>query len=289
MTATAEPAAVRIDAHHHVWDLTVRDQPWTRALPTLRRSFSMADLRPALEAAGIRATVVVETVDSAEETAELLSLADTDPHVAGVVGWVDLTAPDVAAEIERLRGGVGGGHLVGVRHQVQSEPDTGWLLRDDVGRGLRALGSAGLTYDFVVTADQLPLVIKAVRRNPDVRFVLDHAGKPRIAAGEIDGWRRDVAELAAHQNVAVKLSGLVTEADPTCWTIAQLRPYADALLDTFGANRVLFGSDWPVCLLAAAYGDVVSVADQLVASLTPVERAGVFGGNALRWYRLEVT
>lgn len=277
---------MRIDAHHHVWDLGVRDQPWTAGLPPLRRSFDLDELRPALDAHAIDATVLVQTITVPEETPELLALAAADPVVAGVVGWVELTAPDVAERIAELRALPGGQRLVGLRHQVQDEPNAQWLCRADVRRGLAAVAGAGLAYDLLVRPHQLPAAIDAVRALPRLRFVLDHAGKPGIARGMYEPWRTDIRALAALPNAAVKLSGLVTEADHHAWTVEQLRPYADVLLDAFGPARVMFGSDWPVCLLAATYGQVIAAAAELAGGLSSAEQAQVFGGTAATWYRL---
>jgi L-fuconolactonase len=278
--------SIRVDAHHHVWDLAVRDQPWTADLPVLRRSYDLAELRPHLAAHHIDATVVVQTVTVAEETPELLELAASDPVVAGVVGWVDLPAADVAERIAALQQGPGGTKLVSIRHQVQEEPDLRWLCRPDVRRGLAAVAAAGLAYDLVITADQLPATVETVAALPELRFVLDHAAKPRIRTATVEPWRTEIRALAALPNVAVKLSGLVTEADHDRWTVADLRPYAETLLDGFGPARVMYGSDWPVCLLAAGYDQVIEAAEQLTAELTPSERADVFGDTAVRSYRL---
>jgi L-fuconolactonase len=277
---------MRIDAHHHVWDLAVRDQPWTADPPALRRSFGFAELRPSLVAHQIDATVVVQTVPVADETPELLALAASEPMVAGVVGWVDLTAADVGGRLADLRSQRGGELLLGVRHQVQGEPDPRWLCRPDVRRGLDAVAAAGLAYDLLVVPAQLPAATETVAALPDLNFVLDHAGKPAIASGELASWRADVRALARLSNVAAKLSGLVTEADHATWTIEQLRPYARTVLDAFGADRVMFGSDWPVCLLAGTYDDVIVAAEVLTGSLRAWERAAVFGGTAQRWYRI---
>lgn len=276
-----------IDAHHHVWDLAVRDQPWTATLPTLRRTFTLDELRPHLAAHDIARTVVVQTITVPDETPELLALAAAEPLVAGVVGWVDLTAPAVGDELARLRALPGGHALVGVRHQVQEESDPEWLCRPDVRRGLAAVAAAGLSYDLLVTADQLPAAVATVRALPESRFVLDHAGKPRIRESELESWRAHVAALGGCANVTVKLSGLVTEANET-WTVADLRPYADALLESFGPARLMYGSDWPVCLLAASYDQVIGAAEELTSGLSPSERADVFGGTAARGYRLDV-
>jgi len=277
-----------VDAHHHVWDLTVRDQEWITgaALAPLRRSFCPEELEAEAAEAGIDASVLVQTVTVAAETPEFLALAADSPLVAGVVGWTDLTAPDVADVLAALRELPGGGALVGIRHQVQSEPDPNWLLRPDVHRGLTAVTAAGLAYDLVVLPHQLPAAVGAARAHPQLTFVLDHLGKPPIASGRLDAWAADVRALAALPNTVCKLSGLVTEADWHSWTIADLRPYADTVLDAFGPDRLMFGSDWPVCTLAATYPQVLASARALTAELSPPEQASVFGGTATRVYAL---
>ncbi len=279
--------AGRVDAHHHVWDLDTRDQPWTAGLPALRRSFSLSDLRPHLVANRVQATVLVQTVCVAEETPEMLALAKGAPEVGGVVGWVDLSAPDVDERLSSLREGPGGNYLVGVRHQVQEEPDPRWLCRADVRRGLAAVGRAGLAYDFVVRAAQLPAVVETVAALGDVRFVLDHGGKPAIIDGFVTPWSDHIRSLGALPNVSVKLSGLITEADPGAWTVEQLRPYTEALIEAFGSDRIMWGSDWPVCLLAASYEVVLKTAESLTAMLSSAERDAVFSGTARTWYSLE--
>jgi L-fuconolactonase len=276
----------RVDSHHHLWDLAVRDQPWTDGLPLLQRSFDFSDIRPLLFANHVDRTVVVQTVDVPGETPELLALAAREPAIGGVVGWVDLCSPAVEDQIASLRELPGGNHLVGIRHHVQDEPDERWLCRPEVQRGLRAVGAAGLVNDLVVHHDQLPVVIEAAGALDEVTFVLDHGGKPLIAKGEVSPWRELMAHTARLPNVAVKLSGLVTEADYELWTVDQLRPYADVILGAFGASRTMWGSDWPVCLLAASYERVVESASQLTASLSPVERDAFFGGTAVEWYGL---
>jgi L-fucono-1,5-lactonase len=275
-----------IDAHHHVWDLAVRDQPWLSGpdLAPIRRTFTVDDLRPAAQAAGVDATVLVQTVTEAAETPEMLALADADPLVAGVVGWADLTSPAIADELARLAAGPGGARLAGIRHQVQSEPDPDWLRRPDVLRGLRAVAAAGLCYDLVILPHQLQAATYAAGAVPGLTLVLDHAAKPRIG-GDPAGWAAAVRALAARPNTACKLSGLATEA-PHGAPAQAFAVVADVVLSAFGADRVMFGSDWPVCLLASDYAGVMALARSLTAGLSPGERAAVFGATAARAYRL---
>lgn len=277
-----------VDSHHHVWDLSVRDQEWITgdALAPIRRNFSLDDLAPEARAAGVTATVLVQTVTIADETPEFLALAAHSDLVAGVVGWTDLTRPDAADTLAELRQLPGGRRLVGIRHQVQGEVDPQWLLRPDVRRGLAAVAAAGLAYDLIVLPHQLPACIKAAREHPELTFVLDHVGKPPIASGALEPWAADVRALADLPNTVCKLSGLVTEADLSAWTVDDLRPYAGTVLDAFGPDRLMFGSDWPVCRLAATYAEVVDVARQLAESLSDSERAELFAGTATRVYGL---
>ncbi|MFE9879096.1 amidohydrolase family protein [Streptomyces sp. NPDC005784] len=277
-----------VDAHHHVWDLSVRNQDWITGpeLRPLRRNFGIADLTPEADSTGVDRTVLVQTVTVAEETPELLALAERSALVAGVVGWTDLTRPDVADDLARLREMPGGRRLRGVRHQVQGERDPRWLLRPDVRRGLAAVADAGLVYDLVVLPRQLPACARAAAEHPGLTFVLDHLGKPLVATGALDPWAGAVRELAALPNTVCKLSGMVTEADPARWTVDDLRPYADTVLEAFGPDRTMFGSDWPVCTLAATYAQVVWTAEELTAALNENERQAVFTGTATRVYRV---
>ncbi|NBE52593.1 amidohydrolase family protein [Streptomyces boluensis] len=277
-----------IDAHHHVWDLSVRDQEWITGpeLAPIRRDFALDDLAPHARAAGVDGTVLVQTVTVAEETPELLALAEGSTLVAGVVGWTDLTAPDVAEALARLRQLPGGERLVGIRHQVQGEPDPEWLLRPEVHRGLSAVAAAGLAYDLVVLPHQLDTCLRAAAAHPQLTFVLDHLGKPPIASGAHDPWAVRLAAFAALPNTVAKLSGLVTEADHAGWTPEALRPYVDTALTAFGPDRLMFGSDWPVCTLAATYAQVLDTARELTRHLDEGERAQVFAGTASRVYRL---
>lgn len=277
-----------VDAHHHVWDLSVRDQDWITGeqLAPLRRDFTLADLEPEARANGVCATVLVQTVTVAEETPEFLALAHGSDLVAGVVGWTDLTAPDIAEALDALRALPGGDRLVSLRHQVQAEADPRWLLRPDVQRGLAAVAGAGLVYDLVVQPHQLAAAVRAAELLPGLTFVLDHAGKPPVATGRTHPWADDLRALAALPNTVCKLSGLVTEADPHGWTVAGLRPYAATVLDAFGPGRLMFGSDWPVCRLAATYTEVVETALLLLDGLADHERDAVLATTAERVYGL---
>ncbi|HEX6342198.1 amidohydrolase family protein [Umezawaea sp.] len=278
-------AARRIDAHHHLWDLAARPQEWLAGLEPLHRDFGEADLRAATGAAGIDATVLVQVLPDVRETVEFLALAGESDLVSGVVGWVDLTSPDVADQLDGLRRGPGGGKLVGVRHLVEPEPDPEWLTRPDVVAGLRAVRDAGLVYDVLTRPHQLPAVVAVAKALPDLVFVLDHLSKPDIAGLVLEPWAARLAELAALRNVAAKVSGLVTEAGPH-WTVDDLRPWVDVALEEFGPSRLMFGTDWPVCLLAASYAEVVESARQVTDGLSAAERDQVFGGTATRVYRL---
>ena len=276
-----------IDAHHHVWDPSRAEYAWmTDRLAPVRRRFDLEDLRPLLAVAGVDRTVLVQTRSSREETAEFLALAAPGSPVVGVVGWADLTGPDVADAIASLRQGSGGSRLVGIRHQVHDEPDPRWLERANVVRGLRAVEAAGLAYDLLVRARELPSALTVARSLPDLRFVIDHAAKPPLAAGDLGEWRSRIVPLAALPNVACKLSGLVTEADWSSWTPGDLEPAVEVVLEAFGPDRTMFGSDWPVCLLAADYPTVVETLKQLTVELSIPERAALFGGTAAAWYGL---
>ncbi len=276
-----------VDAHHHVWDPATADYPWlTDDLAVIRRRFTPDDLAPELAEAGIDATVLVQTRSSLEETAEYLALADATPFIRGVVGWVDLTGPGVGEAIAALRAGPGGERLVGIRHQVQDEPGAAWLLREDVARGISAVGAAGLAYDLLVRPRELPAALQLTRDLPEVRFVIDHLAKPPISTGTLEPWRALLAQFAPLDHVACKVSGLVTEAVWSSWTPADLQPYVDHAIEVFGPDRLLFGSDWPVCLLAAGYARVVEAALTTLSALDVTEQAAVMGGNAARIYAL---
>jgi len=278
-----------VDAHHHFWDPTRATYRWmTEELAPIRRRFGPEDLRPLIAAAGVRRTVLVQTRSSVDETREFLAIAAQHDFIAGVVGWVDLTAADVAERIADLRAGRGGSKLVGIRHQVHDEPDERWLLRADVRGGLRAIAEAGLAYDVLVRTRELPAALAIVREFGQMRFVIDHLAKPPIRDGAIEEWSARMAPFAPLSNVYAKLSGLVTEAEWTSWRAEQLAPYVSRALEWFGPSRLMFGSDWPVCLLAGSYPDVLNAYRDALGDISSAERERVFGTNALAFYRLGI-
>jgi L-fuconolactonase len=276
-----------VDAHHHFWDPARASYPWmTDDLAGIRCRFGPEDLRPLLAASGVDRTVLVQTRSSLEETREFLAIAAGTDFVAGVVGWVDLTDQDVGATLSRLRGSAAGATLVGIRHQVHDEPDPHWLLRDDVRRGLRAVGDAGLTYDFLVRVRELPAALRTARDFSTIRFVIDHIAKPPIRSGEVREWAAAMAPFRTLENVSCKLSGMITEADWTTWRADALVPYVQPVLEWFGEDRLMFGSDWPVCLLAGSYARVIDALRDCLRDLAPEAMAKIFGGTATRVYRL---
>lgn len=279
---------MRVDAHHHLWDLRVRAQDWLAGdeLAPINRSFLSEDYERVARAAGIDASVLVQTVPVPEETPEFLDLAAHSELIRAVTGWTDLTAPDVADAIARLLDHPHARYLRAVRAQVQSETDPRWLCRGDVRRGLQALGDADLLGELVVLPHQLPAVVETVSELAEVQFVLDHAGKPDLRGGDLSCWERDVRALGALPNVTCKLSGLVTEASWSSWTVADLRPVAEVVLEAFGPERVMLGSDWPVCELAGGYAAAIGAYRELLAELDDTDRARVEGDVAAQVYGL---
>ncbi|MEU8015589.1 amidohydrolase family protein [Micromonospora parva] len=277
-----------VDAHHHLWVRARHPQQWIdpHTMAALDGDFTPLELAPAARAAGVTQTVVVQSVVVRSETPELLGIAADDPLVAGVVGWVDLTAADVGRRLDRLRRARGGERLVGIRHLVQSEPDPAYLDRPEVRRGIAAVGAAGLAFDLLVRPHQLPAATRLVRDLPQVRFVLDHLGKPPLGRADLGDWHRDLRALAAEPNTTAKLSGLVTEVEGGSWTAADLRPAVEHALDVFGPDRLMFGSDWPVCLLVTSYVRWVAVLGDLLAPLSDDERTAIWQRTASRVYRL---
>jgi L-fuconolactonase len=279
-----------VDAHLHFWDSSRRNVDWLLGarFDLIRKPFMPVDLLPLLAPAGVDCTVLVQTLPSVSETREFLHIAATTQFVAGVVGWVDLTDPAVAETLAELQSRQDGKWLVGIRHAVQDEQDAEWLLRPDVQRGLAAVRDAGLAYDFLVRPRELPAALATARAFPDMRFVIDQIARPPVASDEIEAWAGLLQPFRELSNVAIKLSGMITEAGWTGWMPEQLRPYVKIALDIFGTDRSMYGSEWPVSLLGGNYGVVKQALEDALPPLSPDDWAKVFGGVAIEFYRLNL-
>ena len=275
---------MRVDAHQHFWHYdSVRDSWIDHTMALLQRDFLPDDSAPALRAAGMDAVVAVQADQSEAETDFLLDLGAQYAVIRGVVGWVDLRAPSLTETLTRQRSNP---LLKGFRHIAQSEPDD-FLGRPEICAGIAQLGDHGFTYDILIRPSQFAAADFLVESCPGVRFVLDHCAKPPIASGDLSEWRRGIARLARHANVSCKISGLITEASWTRWSASDILPCLDVAAAAFGADRLMFGSDWPVCLLAGEYARVAELVESWAARLTATERERVFGGTAMSVYRLE--
>ena len=273
-----------IDAHHHFWHYRPDYFSWIgESMAVLKRDFIAADLRAELTGAGITGVVSVQARQMTEETDFLLAEADANPFVRGVVGWVPLIAPDVQAALDKYARHP---RLKGVRHVLHDEPDDLYMLRPDFNAGLRRLAPLGLSYDILIFARHLPYAMELVDRHPGQTFILDHMGKPDIRNRLLEPWRSHIASLAERLNVFCKLSGIVTEANWTGWKPADLKPYVDAVLESFGPNRMMFGSDWPVCAVAGGYRRWVDAATSLTEQLSAEERNWLWQRTATTVYRL---
>ncbi|MCU1317449.1 MAG: Amidohydrolase [Candidatus Acidoferrum typicum] len=276
---------MHIDAHQHFWRYDRREYGWIDdSMAALRRDFLPGDLKPELERCGFQGCVAVQARQTLEETRWLLELAEHAPFILGVVGWVDLRSPRLRFELEPL---AGKSKLVGVRHIVQSEPDERFLLQPDFLRGIATLEEFDLAYDILIYSRHLPVAAEFVARFPRQRFVLDHLAKPPIKSGAVDSWARGIRELASFPNLFCKVSGLVTEADWQVWKSEDMRPYLDVAFECFGTSRLMIGSDWPVCTLAAPYSPVMDVVKDYIGKYAAEERNAVLGGNAGKFWRLK--
>ena len=282
---------MNIDSHQHFWSYSATDYPWIGAgMERLARDYLPVDLEAAAAALGISGTVAVQARQTLEETRWLLELAERHPLIRGVVGWVDLRSTAVGDQLNEC---VAREKFVGVRHVVQDEPDPRFLLGEEFFRGLKQLHAFGLTYDLLLYPQQLPAAVELVASLPEQPFVLDHLAKPRIAAwtarSDMASWRHDIEALARHENVCCKLSGLVTETAWRQWRPADFKPYLDIALSAFGPDRLMFGSDWPVCLLSGDYAEVAGIIRDVCGQLSPDEQAAIWGGTATRFYGLDTT
>jgi len=273
---------MKIDAHQHFWRYNDREYGWiSDRMAALRRDFLPEDLAREQGPLGFDGSVAVQARQSLAETEWLLELADEHPRLRGVVGWVDLCSPEVGAQLDRFADRP---KLRGIRHVVQDEPDDRFLLRADFLRGVGLLGRRGLTYDILIYPRHLPAACELARRFPEQPFVLDHIAKPFIREGKIEPWAADIRALAAHPNVCCKLSGMVSEADWERWKPADFEPYLDVVVEAFGPRRLMIGSDWPVCTVAASYAEAMGMVTGYIGRLSQEDRSLVLGGNAASFY-----
>ncbi|MDQ0115697.1 amidohydrolase family protein [Paenibacillus harenae] len=276
---------MRIDSHQHFIDYRAEDYPWIgEQQSVLIQRFLPSDLKPLLQSVAFDGAIAVQARQTLKETEWLLLLADQHDLIKGVVGWIDLCSPDVRQQLETYSKHP---KLRGVRHVIHDEPDDDFMLREPFIRGLKLLGEYGLTYDLLIFEKHLPNAVKLVEQLPEQPFVVDHLAKPRIREGSITEWSRNIKALAAKQNVYCKLSGMVTEADITEWNPGQFTTYLDVVFEAFGPDRLMIGSDWPVCLLSRDYQSVMNIVIQYVDQLSPENREKVLGGNCARFYGVE--
>ncbi len=274
-----------VDSHHHIWDPAKRPHEWLLALPSLNRPFGLSQLEQVATPLGVSATVLVQVLNDPAETEEFLALASASEFIAGVVGWVDLTDPGVGETLARLSELPGGDKLVGVRHLVPNEPDPDWLRRHEVRRGVRAVSASGGAFDLLVSTRELPAAVDLAEHLEGATLVVDHMAKPEIAASAWEPWNSLIGQLARSDSVFCKISGLVSQAGKH-WDPTAVRPYVERVVELFGPNRLLFGSDWPVCTAVASYDQVLGLARDLITPLVGKETDAVFGGTARRIYKL---
>ena len=281
---------MRIDSHHHVWDLSVREQGWMvgEALNPIKKNFSINDLRQAITGCGIDKTVVVQTVTNYDETPELLELADTDNLVAGVVGFLKIDAEDAISHLDSYQSLRGFKYLVGIRDIAHDYEDVKYLSKPQVIKNVQELGKRGLVYDLLTKTPHMRAAIDLVKACPNTKFVLDHISKPYIAKGDMQPWADQITELASFENVVVKVSGLFTEADWKNWKKEDFWPYLEHITKSFTPNRMMFGSDWPVCLLAATYRQSIDLVEEFTSKFSESEKNAFWAGTANKAYGLNL-
>ncbi|MGL1886261.1 MAG: amidohydrolase family protein [Reichenbachiella sp.] len=273
---------MKIDAHQHFWEYEpVRDSWITDDMAVLQRDFLPKDLAIALQENAVDGCVAIQADQSNEETDFLLQLADHNELIKGVVGWVDLRAEDIETQLKDYSDNE---KLVGFRHIIQSEADPNFILEPKFQNGISLLEKFGFTYDILVFPHQLEAVLETIIRHPKQKFVIDHMAKPNIKGGEVTKWKEQMIEIGSFSNVSCKISGLVTEADWLSWEYGIFVPYIDVIVQCFGTNRIMFGSDWPVCLLAGSYKEVKGIVDRYFEKFSNKEREKMFGQNAIDFY-----
>jgi L-fuconolactonase len=274
-----------VDSHHHFWEIDRFDYSWMSEGSPLSTDYGPNDLEPLIKGAGVDYTVIVQAVSSPDEARWLLEMAEQHEFIAGVVGWVDLTDPEVGYTLDELQRSK---YFKGVRHIWEGEDDPGWIVNSGAIVGLKELVRRNLSFDFLAKPANLPFIPQVMDQIPDLRAVVDHIAKPLIEDHVVEPWLSDMRKVASINGMHCKISGMVTEADLQNWTIDDLRPYVHHVLGMFGADRLMFGSDWPVSTLASEYRTVAEVARGILASLSPAAKADIFGGTATRFYRLGV-
>lgn len=280
---------MRIDSHHHLWDLSIRPQDWMvgEGMEPVKRNFDADDLRNAIAGSGIEKTILVHATTTNAETFELLALAEIDPTIVGVVGWLQIDSPSAIADCEKYLQATGASYLKGIRDVAQDLPDSNYLAKPQSIATVQQLGKMGLTYDILTKTPELKAAIELIKACPDVQFVLDHISKPYIAKEEIEPWKSLITQLASFDNVSCKISGMVTEAKWNIWKTEDFAPYVDHIIDSFTPQRLMFGSDWPVALLAASsYSEVVQLAEKLTEKFTETENQLFWAKNALSAYKI---
>jgi len=281
---------LRIDSHHHIWDLSVRSQTWMKddSVKPISSTILMNELEPELEKAKITHTVIVQTVATVDETPEFLDLSISHPKICAVVGWLDLESNDIRPQLDKYLAHPGGKNLVSIRDLAQDKEDPNWLLRDNVVRNIHRIGEAGLVFDILTRPPQLAAAVELVKISPNNSFVLDHISKPYMAKGEMQPWADQISQISSFENVAVKVSGLFTEANWHNWSHQTFRPYLDHVLNSFTPSRMMFGSDWPVCLLAATYSDTINLMEDFVKDFSDSEQTSFWSGTAKQVYKLKI-
>ncbi len=278
-----------VDAHHHFWDRSLKqfDNTWQEnpGLEKICKTFLPEDLKPQIDAAGVNKTVFVQTQHTVEENRWVLGLAEKNDWIAGVVGWVDLASHDCESQIEEFKDHP---KFVGVRHVVQDEPNNDFIIQDDVLRGLGLLEKHGVPYDLLFFVKHLKHAVTVAKKFPNQKFVIDHLAKPVIKESKTEGWLEHFVAASKFENVWCKLSGMVTEADWDNWSPHDLKPYVDTALEHFGSDKCMFGSDWPVCELAASYQDVFEAFTSCIGGVSESEKAKIMGANAIEFYGLDV-
>jgi L-fuconolactonase len=276
---------MRIDCHQHYWKADRGDYHWmSPAVPTLCRDYLPADLRPALLRHGIEKTILVQAAQTVAETDFLLELAAADDSIAGVIGWLDMEAPDFVEQFEHYRRCP---KFLGMRPMIQDLPDDQWILRPPVLAAIEHVADADLPFEFLTYPRHLPFVFQALQSAPHLRAVIDHISKPEIRTGQTEPWKSSISQLARHPSLHCKISGMITEADHRHWSVDDLRPYVEHVIDCFGSDRVMFGSDWPVCLLAGSYDRVIGALEEIVSAHRSSELdRKLFGDNAATFYKL---